>query len=87
MVRYHNQLKGCELEQTPGDGEGQGSLECCSPWGHKQSDTTEQQQQGEMKNLSLKQPETEMGKECVQAKFLVLAQDDLGDNWKMTLGI
>ena len=28
--------------QTPRDGEGQGSLACCSPWGHKESDTTEQ---------------------------------------------
>ena len=26
--------------QTPGDSEGQGSLVCCSPWGHKESDTT-----------------------------------------------
>ena len=33
---------GCE--QAPGDGEGQRSLACCSPWGHKESDTTEQQQ-------------------------------------------
>jgi len=33
---------GHELEQTPGDGEGQGSLACCSPWGHKELDTTEQ---------------------------------------------
>ena len=31
-----------EFEQAPGDGEGQGSLECCSPWGCKDSDTTEQ---------------------------------------------
>ena len=30
-----------EFEQTPGDGEGLGSLACCSPWGHKESDTTE----------------------------------------------
>ena len=30
------------FEQFPGDGEGQGSLACCSPWGHKESDTTEQ---------------------------------------------
>ena len=29
-------------EQAPGDGEGQGSLVCCSPWGHKEPDTTEQ---------------------------------------------
>ena len=32
---------GHEFEQTPEDGEGQGSLVCCSPWGHKESDTTE----------------------------------------------
>ena len=31
-----------ESQQTPGDSEGQGSLVCCSPWGHKESDTTEQ---------------------------------------------
>ena len=31
-----------EFEQTPGDSEGQGSLAFCSPWGHKESDTTEQ---------------------------------------------
>ena len=30
-----------EFEQTPGYGEGQGSLACCSPWGHRESDTTE----------------------------------------------
>ena len=29
-------------EQAPGDGEGQGSLACCSPWGHNELDTTEQ---------------------------------------------
>jgi len=32
---------GHEFEQAPGIGDGQGCLECCSPWGHKQSDTTE----------------------------------------------
>ena len=30
-----------EFEQAPGVGDGQGSLACCSPWGHKESDTTE----------------------------------------------
>ena len=34
-------LNGHEFEQTPEDSEGQGSLACCSPWGHKESDTTE----------------------------------------------
>ena len=41
MVGWHHQLNGHEFEQNPGDGEGQGSLECCSPWGHKKSDMTE----------------------------------------------
>ena len=33
MVGWHHQLNGHEFEQTSGDGEGQGSLMCCSPWG------------------------------------------------------
>ena len=37
-----NWLDGHEFEQTLGDGEGQGSLACCSPWGCKEWDTTEQ---------------------------------------------
>ena len=41
MVGWHHQLNGHEFEQAPGDGEGQGSLECCSSWGRKESDTTE----------------------------------------------
>jgi len=39
MVGWHHQLNGHEFGQAPGDGEGQGSLACCSPWGHKESDT------------------------------------------------
>ena len=35
-------LGGPEFEQAPGDGDGQGSLACCSPWGRKESDTAEQ---------------------------------------------
>ena len=42
MVGWHHQLNGHEFEQTPGDSEGQGSLAYCSPWGHKESDMTEQ---------------------------------------------
>ena len=41
MVGWHHQLNGHEFEQAPGYGEGQGSLACCSPCGHKESDTTE----------------------------------------------
>jgi len=42
MVGWHHRLSGHEFEQAPGDGEEQGSLVCCSPRGHKESDTTEQ---------------------------------------------
>ena len=42
MVGWHHRLNGHESEQTPGDREGQGSLACCSPWGRRESDTTEQ---------------------------------------------
>ena len=41
MVGWHHWLNGYEFEQAPGHGEGQGSLECCSPWGCKESETTE----------------------------------------------
>ena len=41
MVGWNHQINGHEFEQTPGDGEGQESLACCSPWGHKEQDTTE----------------------------------------------
>ena len=41
MVERHHQLNGHKSEQIPGDSEGQGSLVCCSPWGHKESDMTE----------------------------------------------
>ena len=42
MVGWHYRLNGHEFEQALGYGEGQGSLVCCSPWGHKESDMTEQ---------------------------------------------
>ena len=40
MVRQHHRLNGHEFEQTTRDNEGQGSLVCCSPWGHKEVDAT-----------------------------------------------
>ena len=40
MVGWHHWLNGHEFEQTQGHSEGQGSLACCSPWSHKESDTT-----------------------------------------------
>ena len=40
MARWHHWCNGDELGQTLGDGEGQGGLVCCSPWGHKESNKT-----------------------------------------------
>ena len=41
MVGWHHPLNGREFEQALGGGEGQGSLACCSPWGHEELDMTE----------------------------------------------
>ena len=42
LGKIEHLLNGHASEQTPGDGEGQGNLACCSPWGRKELDTTEQ---------------------------------------------
>ena len=42
MVGWHHLLDGHEFEQVPGVGDGKGSLVCCSPWGYKKLDMTEQ---------------------------------------------
>ena len=41
MVEWHHQFDGHEFDKTVGDTKGQGSLACCSPWGHRESGTTE----------------------------------------------
>ena len=52
MVGWHHWLNGHEFEQTPGVGDGQGGLACCSPWGLKELDTTEQLNWTETKSSS-----------------------------------
>ena len=42
MVGWHHRINEHESEQTPGDSEEQGSLVCCSPWGSRESDMTQQ---------------------------------------------
>ena len=51
MVGWHHQLIGHEFEQALGDGEGQGSLVCYSPPGHKELDTTERLNNSEVKRI------------------------------------
>ena len=52
MVGWHHQLDGHEFEQALGDGEGLGSLACCSLWGCKESDMTEQLNKRQRKGFS-----------------------------------
>ena len=61
MVGWHCRLNGCEFEQAPGNCEGQRSLVCCSPWGHKESDMIE-----ELKTTHLRRDFNKM--ECIQRK-------------------
>ena len=42
LVGWHHRHNGHEFQQAPGVGDGQGSLVCCSPWGHKELDRIEQ---------------------------------------------
>ena len=53
MLGWHHQLNGPEFEQAPGDGEGQGSLVCCSPQGCKELDKTERLNNNERFQLIL----------------------------------
>ena len=62
MVGWHHRLSGHKFEPTPGDGEGQGSLACCSPWGCKESDTTER-----LKNNNRTTPEWQCASSRVRA--------------------
>ena len=66
MVGWHHCLNGHEFEQTPRDGKGQGSLVCCSSWGHKESDATEQQQRSPDPKLSFysEDPGVQKGRSC-----------------------
>ena len=50
MVGWHHRPNGHEFEQTLGVGDWQGSLACCSPWGHRESDMTEQLNWSDQKN-------------------------------------
>ena len=53
MIGWHHWLNRHEFEQAPGVGDGQGTLACWSPWGHKELDTTERLNWTELKWLSL----------------------------------
>ena len=62
MVGWHHWLEGHEFEQVQEVGDGQGTLTCCSPWGGKESDTTEQPKWSDLKELHTEHFQTLMKK-------------------------
>ena len=68
MVGWHHELSRHEFEQAPGEGEGQGSLLCCSPRGRKESDMNEQ-----LKTTTTRQKWWGRGEEKDQGVGLLLA--------------
>ena len=62
MVGWHHRLDGHEFEQAPGDDEGQGSPVRCSPWGRKESDTTERLNNN--KTVPAGEPKLAIKKKC-----------------------
>ena len=61
MVRWHHQSDGHEFEQTLGDGDGQGSLACCSSWCHKESDTTGRLNKSNKVTMGMEKQRTDLG--------------------------
>ena len=79
MVGWHHQLNRHKSEQTPGYSEEQGSRACCSPWGHKELDTTKQQNNNNtpFKHLKKQDPCSSTHQQsCVRS----LPHEDVGGN-------
>ena len=73
IAGWHHQLNGHEFEQTLGDGEGQGSLVCYSPWGHRvRHDLATEQQQKIISNI------TEGGSHSVECKLHERSENQTG---------
>ena len=82
MVGWHHQLVGHEFEQTLGDGEGQGSLECCRQLGHRvRHDLVAEQQQAELWNLENGTSIMRLVPSCVPQTTQPAAQKLQGAEW------
>ena len=73
LVGWHHQLNGHEFEQSLGDDEGWGSLAYCSPWGHKESDTTERL------NTTIVQKHYEVSRNSMLNFYVFLASNTQSD--------
>ena len=75
MVGWHHRLNGHEFEQALGDGEGQGSLRCCSPWGHKESDIRKRLNNNKnTDSIPNKETESQLGQESCKSLWPVSAR-------------
>ena len=85
MVEWHHRLNGHEFRQTPGGSEGQGSLECCSPWGHKESNRLSNGTTTTTSNdpVRVQLSRTKPTPDCVSRKAIVLQ----GIKWLIKLFI
>ena len=81
MVGWHHQLNGHGFGWTPGVGDGQGGLACCSSWGHKKSDTAEQLNWTELKELEILSCSSGFSVNRVHDFGLVAAPDNLTWGW------
>ena len=72
MVGWYHRVNGHEFEQTPGVGDGQGGLAWCSPWGCKESDTTEQLNTNKKIGRELVLQEKVLGKQEKRLKTNIL---------------
>ena len=74
MIEWHHQLNGHKSEQTPTYSEGQGSLACCNPWGHKELDMTQQLNNNENSLAEAADPEDNVlaFQERDSSKFIVI---------------
>ena len=84
MVGGHHQLNGHEFEQALGNGEGQGSLACCSPWGHKELDVTERLNNNSNEKVLTERRHAWVGHLCVTALVLLCYVSDGGrsEHWQ-----
>ena len=85
MVERHPRLDGHEFEQAPGVGDGQGSLACCSPWGLKESDTTEclNWTWTDMENWRVKESCLKLSYSARRSNQSVLRKSVLNIHWKV----
>ena len=74
MVGWRDRLNGREPEQTPGDGEGQGSLACCSPRVHKESDMTAMNSKDNLFRYFFCSFTLTLGIQLTELDYLILSQ-------------